>query len=337
MKKIVLYVLLVTTLAMLFTSCKFNEKKASVKKHAVILRFAESHAAGYPTALADQEFARLVEEKTDGRVKVEVRTGGSLSEVTVEAIEGLKTGDIAFSRISSSPLSTYVPKYRVLGLPYIYRSASHMWAVLNGTIGQGLLEDVEKSGSGLVGLCYYDGGSRNFYSKKEINSLADMQGLRIRAQGAMVVDMCEALGAVPMTGIGMSEVRGNLENDVIDTAENNWATYVSTGDYTAAKYYILDQHTRVPELLVASQKVLSRLDQKDVEAIKEAAKVAQEYEIAKWRENESASEKVVRANGNTIIELSASALSEFQDAMQPLYDKYASQYRSLISEIQAIK
>lgn len=331
MRKIFIFAFAV--LAVLFSSCQMK-KSASVKKHPVKLRFAENHVSNTPAAMADMEFARLVEEKTEGRVKIEVITGGALTETSSEAIEALKFGDIAFTRLSTTPLAQYVPRLNAILLPYLYRSSSHMWNFLNGKVGQELLNDVEKSGIGLVGLCYYDAGSRNFYSTKEIRSVADMKDLRVRVQGGMMVDMCSALGAVGVTGIEMSLVRDNIEIGNIDAAENNWPTYQTTGDYTAAKYYVLDQHTRVPEMLVASKKVLSTLSSDDVKSIQEAAKQTQEFEIAKWKEMESAAEKIVRSNGNTVIELSPQTLAEFQDAMQPLYDKYASSYRSIIKEIQ---
>lgn len=334
MKKTVKYILSVFAVTVLLTSCQ--SKKASIKKHPVTLRFAENHVSTYPTSLADMEFARIVEEKTGGRIKIEVRTGGALTETTDEAIEAIKNGDIAFTRISSTPLTSYVPEYSALQLPYLYRSSTHMWNVLNGKIGQSLLDKIERSGSGLVGLCYYDAGSRNFYATREIRSVADMKDLRVRVSGAVMVDMCEVLGAVPVTGIGMSDVRNNIESGNIDAAENNWPTYQSTGDYGVAKYFVLDQHTRVPEMVVASKKALARLSDEEVQIIRDAAKAAQAYEIQKWSENEKKSEKIVRANGNVVIELTEQRKDEFQKAMQPLYDKYASQYKSLIREIQSV-
>ena len=336
MKKISNYILAFFAASTLFSSCKFKQREP-IKNYPVTLRFAENHVTGYPTTLADEEFARLVEEKTEGRVKIEVKSGGALTETSAETIEALKNGDIAFSRVSVSPLTSYVPKFSVLQLPYIFTSSTHQWNVLNGKLGQDLLSELEISGSGLVGLCYYDSGARNFYSTKAIKSIEDLKDLRIRAQGAMTVDMVEALGAVAVTGITMSEVRQNLESGTIDAAENNWPTYQSTNDYTAAKYYVLDQHSRIPEVLAASKKALSRISPEDVAIIKEVAKQIQDYEIQQWKEKELDSEQIVRRSGTIVIELPAHVQKEFQDAMQPLYDKYASQYKSILKEIQSTK
>ena len=126
------------------------------------LTLSEVHAEGYPTTLADQEFARLVEERTEGRIKVEVFPGGTLYGEETGSIEALQIGDIAFARVSASPVASYVPALNVIQLPYLYRDGEHMWEVLNGPIGQDMLEEIQASGSGLVGLCYYDAGTDCF-------------------------------------------------------------------------------------------------------------------------------------------------------------------------------
>ena len=332
MKKITKAGFALLSFALLFSGCR--KEKFAVSKRPVTLRLSEVHARGYPTSLADIEFARLVEERTEGRVKIEVRAGGALAETEPDAIAALKLGDLAFARVSAAPIAEYVPKLNAIMLPYLYRSSDHMWKVLNGSVGQGMLNDIETSGSGLVGLCYYDSGSRNFYTTKPVHSVSDMQGLRIRVQAnQMMIDMCTALGATGVSGIGFSAVRNAISGGIVDGAENNWPSYQSGGDYTVAPYFILDQHTRVPEILLASKKVMDRLDPDDVRLIKECAKETQSFEIQKWKEKEAASEQIVRANGNTIIELSSAAFSEFQEAMQPVYAKYGSQYSDIIQTI----
>ncbi|MBR5287016.1 MAG: TRAP transporter substrate-binding protein [Clostridia bacterium] len=313
---------------------------------AVTLKLSEVHAEGYPTALADYEFARLVEERTEGRVKIDVYTGGQLYGEETGAIEALQMGDLAFSRVSASPVSSYVPAMNAIQMPYIYKNAEHMWAVLDGEIGQNMLAEVQASGSGLVGLCWYDAGARSYYTTKEVKSVADMKGLKIRMQNnAMMVDMTNVLGGTGVTGIGPNEVYSAISQGTIDGAENNWPTYQNMGDYEAAKFYCLDEHTRVPEILLASEAVLSELDEKDVEIIKQCAKDTQAYEIQKWAEKEASSEEIVRAAGATIIELTPEAYAEFQAAMTTpsdvlggvsLYEKYGKDYQDIIDAITAV-
>ena len=251
---------------------------AGAASAATTLKLSEVHAEGYPTTLADQEFARLVEERTQGRIRIEVYSGGTLYGEETGAIEALQLGDIAFSRVSASPVSSYVPAMNAIQMPYLYKNADHMWAVLDGEIGQNMLAQIESSGSGLVGLCWYDAGARSYYTTKPVACVADMKGMKIRMQNnAMMVDMTNVLGGTGVTGIGPNEVYSAIRQGTIDGAENNWPTYQNMGDYEAAPYYVLDEHTRVPEVLLASAAVLSELDPADVEIIRAAAKDTQEY------------------------------------------------------------
>lgn len=310
---------------------------------ATTLKLSEVHAEGYPTTLADQEFARLIEEKTEGRIKVEVYSGGQLYGEETGSIEALQLGDIAFARVSASPVASYVPALNAIQMPYLYKNADHMWAVLDGEIGQDMLAQIEASGSGLVGLCWYDAGARSYYTTKKVASVADMKGLKIRMQNnAMMVDMTNVLGGTGVTGIGPNEVYSAIKQGTIDGAENNWPTYQNMGDYEAATFYVLDEHTRVPEILLASAEVLSSLDPADVEIIKQCAIETEAYEKAKWAEKEESSEKIVREAGCTIVELTPEAFAEFQAAMtnpsdalggQSLYEKYGAKYQDVIDAI----
>ena len=316
---------------------------ASLANAETVLKLSEVHADGYPTALADQEFARLVAEKTEGRVKIDVFLGGTLYGQESEAIEALQMGDLAFARVSASPVGSYVPSINAIQMPYLYKSAAHMWAVLNGEIGQKLLADIEtgvnKDGvpSGLVGLCYYDAGSRSFYLTKEVHTVADMAGLKIRVQNnPMMVAMVEALGATGVTGIGPNDVYASITQKVIDGAENNWPTYQNMGDYEAAPFYILDQHTRVPEILLASKAVKDSIDPADWALIVECAKATQEFEIQKWAEKEKSSEEIVRAAGTTVVELTPEARAEFEAKMSALYETFGADYTDIINAIKEV-
>ena len=317
---------------------------------AVTLKLSEVHAEGYPTTLADQEFARLVEERTDGRIRIDVYSGGALYGEETGAIEALQLGDLAFSRVSASPVSSYVPAMNAIQMPYLYKNADHMWAVLDGEIGQKMLSEVQASGSGLVGLCWYDAGARSYYTNKPVTCVADMKGLKIRMQNnRMMVAMTNVLGGVGVTGIGPNEVYSAITQGTIDGAENNWPTYQNMGDYEAAPYYVLDKHTMVPEILLASEAVLAELDEADVEIIKACARETQEYEKQKWAEKEASSEQIVRAAGCTITELTPEAFAEFQDAMtrpvtgvegiddgKSLFEMYGGAYQDVIDAIIAV-
>ena len=326
-------VLLLVAVAMMMPLFASGSKEGG----QTVLTLSEVHAEGYPTTLADYEFARLVEERTEGRIKIEVYSGGTLYGEETGSIEALQIGDLAFARVSASPVASYVPALNVIQLPYLYRDGEHMWQVLNSEIGQNMLDEIQASGSGLVGLCYYDAGARNFYTKTPVTCVEDMAGLKIRLQNnAMMVEMVQLLGGNGVTGIGPNDVYSAIQQGTIDGAENNWPTYESMGDYQVAPYFVLDGHTRVPEILLASEAVLETLDPADVEIIKECAKETQAYEIEQWALREQSSEEKVTSEGVTVTELSADELAKFQERMTPIYEKYGAGYEDLIAQIQNV-
>ncbi len=307
---------------------------AGGSSETTVLTLSEVHAEGYPTTLADYRFAELVNERTEGRIQIDVYSGGTLYGEETGSIEALQIGDLAFARVSASPVASYVPALNIIQLPYLYRDADHMWQVLNGPIGQDMLAEIQESGSGLVGLCYYDAGARNFYTTKPVSKVEDMNGLKIRLQNnAMMVEMVQLLGGNGVTGIGPNEVYSAISQGTIDGAENNWPTYESMGDYEAAPYFTLDGHTRVPEILLASEAVLETLDPADIEIIKECAKETQAYEIEQWNLREETSREKVVAAGVTVIELPAEEIARFQERMAPIYEEYGAGYEDLIQEI----
>jgi TRAP-type C4-dicarboxylate transport system substrate-binding protein len=303
------------------------------------LRLSEVHIAGYPTTLADLEFARLVKEKTNGRIEIEVYYGGTLYGSEPEAIEAMVMGELGFARVSVSPVSDFVPELNAVQMPYLYKSSKHMWAILNGRIGQDMLEKVQASGSGLIGLCWYDAGSRCFYLTKSAKTPKDLAGLKIRVQDSkLMCRMIELLGATPVTGIGSNDIYANIISGVLDGAENNWPTYHTKGDYKAAPYYILDHHTRVPEILLASESALkkARVSANDLAIIKECAKSTQEFEIAEWAKMEKNSEAAVKADGTIVVDLTPEEFQLFRDAMAPLYEEFGKPYQSTIDAINSI-
>ena len=177
--------------------------------------------------------------------------------------------------------------------------------------------------------------------------IAVSEGVKL-ADGRYVCELSDdahfvdAFGHKSLTGIGPNEVYSAIKQGTIDGAENNWPTYQNMGDYEAATFYVLDEHTRVPEILLASAEVLSSLDPADVEIIKQCAIETEAYEKAKWAEKEESSEKIVREAGCTIVELTPEAFAEFQAAMtnpsdalggQSLYEKYGAKYQDVIDAI----
>ncbi len=301
----------------------------------MVLRLGETHVADYPTTKGDMEFARLVEERTGGRIKIEVYHSKQLGEEKA-VIEQVQFGAIDFTRVSISPLAAFAPAFDALQMPYLYRDEEHMWKVLNGPIGEEFLNSLEPAS--FVGLAWYDSGARNFYnSKREIKSVADLKGLKIRVQESkLMMGLVSALGAVP-TPMPFGEVYSALQTGVIEGAENNWPSYFSTSHYEVAKFFTLDGHTRVPEILIASKTSMDRLPKEDQQIIMQAAKDSMPFQIKLWKEFEKVSEEKVTAAGSVITHLTPEAVAEFQKAMEPLYSELKPELQAVVKKIQEVK
>ena len=301
----------------------------------MVLRLGETHVADYPTTKGDMEFARLVEERTGGRIKIEVYHSKQLGEEKA-VIEQVQFGAIDFTRVSISPLAAFAPAFDALQMPYLYRDEEHMWKVLNGPIGEEFLNSLEPAS--FVGLAWYDSGARNFYnSKREIKSVADLKGLKIRVQESkLMMGLVSALGAVP-TPMPFGEVYSALQTGVIEGAENNWPSYFSTSHYEVAKFFTLDGHTRVPEILIASKTSMDRLPKEDQQIIMQAAKDSMPFQIKLWKEFEKVSEEKVTAAGSIVTHLTPEAVAEFQKAMEPLYSELTPELKAMVKKIQEVK
>lgn len=343
-KKILSIILAVTLFSAVAVGCTKTTEPApdtttpdatEAPVEAVVLRLAETHPADYPTTLGDYEFARLVEEKTEGRVKIEVFPSAQLGEEK-DVIEQVQIGAIDITRTSIAPLTEFSPSLNVLQLPYIYNNGEHMWKVLNSSIGDDFLASVDEAN--FIGLGWFDPGARNFYnSQREIKSLADLKGLKIRVmQSELMMDMVAALGA-SATPLPYGEVYSSIQTGVIDGAENNWPSYDTSSHFEVAKYYTIDEHLRVPEIILASKIAMEKVSAEDLALIKEAAKEAQAYQREQWAAKEKVSRDKVIAAGTIVTELDDAAKAEFSAAMQPVYDKYAADYADIIKQIQDMK
>lgn len=297
----------------------------------ITLRYAENQPQDYPTTAGAYKFADMVSEKTNGRIKVEVYYGAQLGDEK-SVMEQMQFGAIDFARVSLSPLAEFAPQLNVLQLPYLYRDGEHMWKVLDGKIGEDFLASVESSG--LVGLSWYDAGARSFYnSKREVKTLEDLKGLNIRVQeSAMMMGMVKALGANP-TPMAYGEVYSGLQTGTIDGAENNWPSFESTSHFEVAKYFVLDEHTRVPEMQLISKMTADKLSADDMKIIRECAKESALFEREEWAKREKASEEKVRAGGAVITELAPEEKQKFQDACKPMYEEFAKDYMDIVNQI----
>jgi tripartite ATP-independent transporter DctP family solute receptor len=298
-----------------------------------VLRLSEDMPPDYPTTKGDYEFARLVKERTNGRIIVEVYPSKQLGEEK-NVLEKVQSGEIDIARVSVAPVSGSVRDLDAFQLPYLYRDSKHMWNVLDGPIGQEILKKLEAAN--FVGLGWFEAGSRNFYTKRQVKTVADLKGMKIRVmQASLMISMIECLDAVA-TPMPFGEVYSALQTGVIDGAENNWPSYLSTRHYEVAKYFITDEHTRVPEIIVGSKKVFNELSKEDHAIIIKAAKDAVPHQIKLWNDFEKAAEKAVREKGSVITEITPAEKQKFMDAMKRLYDKQSAEILAIVKKIREV-
>lgn len=299
-----------------------------------VLRAADTHPDGYPTVEAVKYFGELLKERTDGRYSVEVFHSSQLGE-EADTVEQVRAGVIDINRTSLGPWNNLIPETTIPSLPYIFRSVEHARKVMNGPVGDEILAAFEPYG--VVALAFYDGGARSFYNtKKPIQTIADLKGMKFRVmQSDIFVDMVAALGATA-TPMPYGEVYSGLETGVIDGAENNFPSYDTAKHAEVAKYYSLDQHLIVPEVLVMAKTTWDKLTPEDQAIVKQAAKdsVTKQYEL--WDAQVAKSRKVVEGEGAKISEPDK---QPFIDAMKPVYDKWVQdpKLKDMVARIQATK
>ena len=302
-----------------------------------VLKASDVHAAGYPTVVAVENLGKKLEQATNGRVSVQMYPAMQLGGEK-EAIEQAQVGAIAFARVSVGALGPVVDDLNVFNMPYVFRNTAHMQHVIDGPIGQELLDKVTNSGKGLIGLCWMDAGARNFYdTKKPIKTVADLKGLKIRVIGNPIfVDMANAMGGNGVA-MGYDQVFSALQTGVVDGAENNPPSYVFDNHYQVAKFYTIDEHLIVPEMLVFSKKAWDAMSKEDQALLLKFAKEAQQEERKLWVAYEQQAMDKAKAAGIQIIQVSDADKKAFQDAVKPVWDKYGPKYAATVKRIQETK
>jgi len=300
-----------------------------------VLKASDVHPEGYPTVEAVENLGKKLEAATQGRLSIQMYASMQLGGEK-ETIEQTQLGAIQMVRCSVGTLGPVVDEINVFNLPFLFRDVPHMNKVVDGPIGQELLDKVTANPSAnLVGLCWMDAGARSFYdSKHPIKSIDDLKGLKIRVIGNPIfVDMANALGANGVA-MGYDQVFSALQTGVIDGAENNPPSFVFDNHYQAAKFYSLSQHLIVPEMLVYSKRSWDQLKPADQELINKFAREAQADARVLWNKKEADAFDRMKAAG---IEVDPIADKKpFQDAVKPVWDKYGSKYTDMIKRISAV-
>ncbi|WNW11899.1 TRAP transporter substrate-binding protein [Pseudomonas sp. DTU_2021_1001937_2_SI_NGA_ILE_001] len=300
---------------------------------ALDIKFAEIHPAGYPTVVAEQNMGKKIEQASNGKITFKMFAGGVLGSEK-EVIEQVQIGAVQMTRVSLGIVGPVVPDVNVFNMPFVFRDHEHMRKIIDGEIGQEILDKITQSEFNMVALAWMDGGTRNIYTKKPVRSIADLKGMKIRVQGNPIfIDMMNAMGG---NGIAMDtgEIFSALQTGVIDGAENNPPTLLEHNHYQNAKYYTLTGHLILPEPVVISKTTWNKLTPEQQELVKKVAREAQMEERTLWDAKSAASEEKLKAAGVEFITVDK---KPFFDATAPVREKYGAPFADLMKRIAAVQ
>ncbi len=302
----------------------------------MIFKASDVHPEGYPTVAAVESMGKKLSAATKDRLSVQMYAAMQLGGEK-EAIEQAQVGAIALARVSVGTLGPVIDDLNVFNLPFLFRNTAHAQKVMDGAIGQELLDKVTNHPTaGLIGLCWMDAGARSMYDTKHpINSIADLKGMKMRVMGnPMFVDMMNALGGNGIA-MGYDQVFTSLQTGVVDGAENNPPSYVFDNHYQVAKFYTLTEHLIVPEMLVFSKRVWNQLSKADQALLVKLGREAQAEERVLWNQYEKTALDKMKAAGITVVTIADK--TPFQKAVKPVWNKYGPKYADMIKRIQAVQ
>lgn len=319
--------------AALATGSPFPARAADTK---MIFKASDVHPEGYPTVAAVESLGEKLSKATNGRLSVQMYASMQLGGEK-EAIEQAQVGALAIARVSVGTLGPVVDDLNVLNLPFLFSNVEHARKVLDGAIGQELLDKVTNHPTaGLVGLAWMDAGARSMYTtKKPIHTIADLKGLKMRVIGNPIfVDMMNALGGNGIA-MGYDQVFTALQTGVVDGAENNPPSFVFDNHYQVAKFYTLTEHLIVPEMLAFSKPIWNKLSKEDQILVQAMARQAQMRERVLWNDYQAKAMAKMQEAGIKVVTIADK--TPFQAAVKPVWDKYAPQFADVIKRIQAVQ
>lgn len=275
-----------------FFSCK-KEKETKV------LRLAHTLSTTHPVHRAMEVMGKKLDEKSSGKLQLQLYPSGQLGGER-ECLELLQIGSLDITKVSAAVLENFIPEYKIFSIPYLFSSKQHAFQVFDGEIGEEMLS--KGTNYRLRGLTFYDAGSRNFYTKTTpINSPTDLENLKIRVQKSnMAVSMVNQLGGAP-TPISWGELYTALQQGVVDGAENNLPSFHTSKHYEVCKFFSLDEHTRVPDVLLIGIDSWNRLSKQEQQWLKEAAEESTIVQRNYWASSEKEALEVIKEAGVEII------------------------------------
>jgi tripartite ATP-independent transporter DctP family solute receptor len=298
----------------------------------ITLKLGHSMDVNHPVHRAMEHMKERLAELSGGSVHVDIYPSSVLGNET-QCLEQLQNGSLAMTKTAAAAIENFIPEMQVFSLPYVFKSRDHYWNVLNGEVGQELLQKGESKY--LRGLCYYDGGSRNFYTKdKPIQSPEDLRGVKIRVQNnATAIAMVKAMGGSP-TPIAWGELYSALAQGTVDGAENNLPSFTTNKHYEICKHFSLDGHTRVPDILLMSTKVWEKLPKHVQKWVQQAADESREFQKDLWTKKTLEALEEAKKQGVKVYDVDVQA---FADKVAPMLQQVEnSKVQSLLQRINEV-
>ncbi|MDI1238511.1 MAG: TRAP transporter substrate-binding protein [Polaromonas sp.] len=299
-----------------------------------VLKAADVHPAGYPTVVATENLGKKLEAATKGKFRMQMYPGSVLGDEKT-MIEQTQIGAINILRTSLGPVGAVVPDVNVFNMPFVFRNEAHMRAVIDGPIGQEILDKVSNGPTRMVALAWMDGGSRHLYTKKPVKTPADLKGVKVRMMGnPLFVDTMNAMGGNGIS-MGYGEVFSALQTGVIDGAENNPPSLFTSNHYTTGtKYYAQTNHLIIPEMLVMSRVTWDKLSKDEQALVKKFGREAQFEQRVLWDKSVADYTVKLKAAGVQFTEVDQKL---FFDATAPVRAKYGAPYADLMKRIADVK
>ena len=263
------------------------------------LKMAHGLDTSHPVHKAMEHMGQSLERLSGGQMKIEIYPSGQLGSER-EMIELLQIGGLDMTKVSASPLEAFIPEMKVFSLPYIFDDADHYWSVLDSSIGKKLLESGEKYR--VRGLVYYDAGSRSFYStKKPVITPDDLAGMKIRSMNSQTaVAMIKEMGG-SATPISFGELYTSLQQGVVDGAENNPPSFYLSKHFEVAKYYTIDEHTSIPDVVLIGTYIWNDLSDQERVWLQQAANDSVIFQRELWNRATQEALDAVKAAGVEVI------------------------------------
>lgn len=281
------------------------------------LKLAHALDRGHSVHQAMQFLADRVAEKSDGALTIEIYPSQQLGSER-ECLELLQIGSLDMTKVSAAVMENFSQNFKIFGIPYLFRDVEHQYQVLDSEVGKNLL--LEGEDYWMRGLCYYASGSRSFYTKERpIQQPSDLNGLKIRVmQSATSINMVRTLGGAA-TPISFGELYTALQQGVVDGAENNPPSFYLSRHYEVCKFYTLDEHTSIPDILLVSTSLWEKLNDQEKQWLQEAADESVPLQRELWDESEKEALEAVKKAG---VEVIYPDKSQFAEETQVMYDNY---------------